>query len=87
MFVKQSSNPYKIRGKIYKHFYKQNKYQQFAGIFLVKQLMEEKISENVYVQKMGMYININLLFYLLMVKENIKTSQDLKPNQKLLRQE
>ena len=42
---------------------------------------------NVYVQKMGMYININLLFYLLMVKENIKTSQDLKPNQKLLRQE
>lgn len=45
--------------------------------------MEEKISENVYVQKRGMYIN--LLLYLLMVKENIKTSQDLKPNQKLLK--
>ena len=49
--------------------------------------MEEKISENVYVQKRGMYININLLLYLLMVKENIKTSQDLEQNQKLLSQE
>lgn len=49
--------------------------------------MEKKISGNVYVQKRGRYININLLLYLLMVKENIKTSQDLKPNQKLLRQE
>ena len=54
MFVKQSSNPYKIRKKIYKHFYKQNKYQQFAGIFsFAKQLVEEKIMGNVYVQKRG----------------------------------
>ena len=54
MFVKQSSNPYKIRKKIYKHFYKQNKYQQFAGIFsFAKQLVEEKIMGNVYVQKSG----------------------------------
>lgn len=54
MFVKQSSNPYKIREKIYKHFYKQNKYQQFAGIFsFAKQLVEEKIMGNVYVQKRG----------------------------------
>ena len=54
MFVKQSSNPYKIRKKIYKHFYKQNKYQQFAGIFsFAKQLVEKKIIGNVYVQKRG----------------------------------
>lgn len=41
------------------------------------------------IRKRGMYININinLLLHLLMVKENIKTSHDLKPNQKLLRQE
>ena len=51
---KMTQNPYKIREKIYKHFYKQNKYQQFAGIFsFAKQLVEEKIMGNVYVQKRG----------------------------------
>ena len=56
MFVKQSSNPYKIREKIYKHFYKQNKYQQFAGkkdeehteitISIIQRIMKEYNTNN-----------------------------------------